>query len=76
MFANPLAQNLFDGYRQLAGRRMIVMRVMNRMIFDREALEQYFLARRGPTSLRTPWRFYMAGMRNGSRLFWLNSATI
>ena len=42
MFAYPLAQNLSDGNRQLAGRRMIVMRVMNRMFFDRDVLEQYF----------------------------------
>lgn len=76
VFAYPLAQTLSDGNRLLAGRRMIVMRAMHRMLFDRDDLEQYLLARMGSASLRSPGQLYLAGMRNGSRLIWLNSIFI
>lgn len=76
VFAYPLAHTLSDGNRLLAGRRMIVLRVMQRMFFDRDDLEQYILARMGPESCRTPWQLYVAGLRNGSRLIWLNSIII
>lgn len=76
VYAYPLAQTLSDGNRLLAGQRMIVMRVMHRMIFDRDDLEKYILARLGTVAQRSPWQLYVVGMRNGNRIIWWNSVLI
>jgi len=76
VFSYPLSQVISDGSRLLAGNRLIVLRILPRLLYERDELEQYLLARLGTASLCTPGQFYLAGLRQGNQIFWMNTVLI